>query len=355
MNLMGKKKKIKVSDSLEDLFGVEEKADILPNNENPQGIGKNGVSSSDQSKNSHFLTIPELSSNSIIECPPKIDAVFITRKAFEDIVMMARAVNELSKERWGINSQKLEVFCYVLTDESAIMENSPAIITEIYIPHHTATETAVTVSTDAVLEVSDYIKEKKKVLLGWAHSHGHFEVYSSKTDEQNHRTLLNDTSNYLTKSNFRIKYVYGITIVEGGDHLGVILTQYPCGHIGRAIDSSFEIQGDAYSDHGKEHRFYQIKDIIEDRVDIIKPSVQSSRNDSLQDISEEFVSEYISNLRKAKNLLYDKLPEDMDEHFELFQRVLHEYDTLLMSTAEETFTNVSEKLLSAMKQYKDNV
>ena len=301
------------------------------------------------------MNIPQLANNEIIECPPEIDSVFITRKAFDDIIMLARAVNEISRERWGSTSQKLEVFCYVLTNESDFKSNFPARISEIYIPHHSASETAVNVSTEAVREVGEYIKENNKVLLGWAHSHGHFEVYSSKTDEQNHKTLLNDTSNFITQGHFKIKYSYGITVVENGDHLGIILSQYPCGHVGRATDTSFDIQGKGYSDREKEDRYFQIKEQLEDRVNLTRPSKQSSRDDSLKDISDEFVSEYIRNLRKAKNLLYDKLPDDMDKHFELFQRVLHEYDTLLMSTAEESFTNVSEKLLTAMKQYKDGV
>ncbi|WP_371803199.1 hypothetical protein [Candidatus Lokiarchaeum ossiferum] len=359
---MGKKKNVKVSDSLEDLFGVESsegnantdsKNQLTSIKERLQPKKTHAVTK--KSKSHRMLNIPQLTGTEMIECPHEIDSVFITQKAFDDIIMMARAINEISRERWGSDSQKLEVFCYVLTNESDFKNDFPARISEIYIPHHSASETAVNVSTEAVIEVGEYIKENKKILLGWAHSHGHFEVYSSKTDEQNHKALLNDTSNYITLGHFKIKYSYGITVIEDGTHLGVILSQYPCGHIGRVEDTSFDIQGPRYSSKEKENRYLQIKEQLEDRVNLIRPSIQPSREDSLKNISEEFVSEYIRNLRKAKNLLYDKLPDDMDKHFELFQRVLQEYDTLLMSTAEESFTNVSEKLLSAMKQYNNSI
>ena len=71
-----------------------------------------------------------------IECPPAIDIIPWTKKAFSDVILMAKAINEISIEKYGENSKKLEVYCYILTDSNDLPSNIPARITEIYIPYH---------------------------------------------------------------------------------------------------------------------------------------------------------------------------------------------------------------------------
>ncbi len=328
---MKKKINIEVSDSLNDLF------------------------QSDITDHKKFTPKKQNKINNCLQCPPKISKVFVTTKAFQDMILMTKAANEISREIWGEKSPDMEIFCYVLTDSNQITKENPGRITEIYIPKHRASETAVYVSKDSIIEVQNYIKQNNKIILGWAHSHGHFEVYSSKTDDSNHMTLLNDTSNYVDHCDIKVKYVYGITVVESGEKLGIILTQYSCGHIGRSEDKKFDIIGEAYSVNELKNRLLEIKTTINNKVNFAKPTPIKSPESQIKAISEEFIQQYLRNLKKAKYLLYESYPEDADKYFEEFQDLIQRYDSLIMNNAEESFKSVSKKIFKSLKDIKDQL
>ncbi|MHA1511573.1 MAG: hypothetical protein ACTSRX_07630, partial [Promethearchaeota archaeon] len=266
-----------------------------------------------------------------IECPPAIHTIPWTEEAFSDVILMAKAINEISIEKYGKDSKKLEVYCYVLTDTNKISPSIPARITEIYIPYHSLSETSVNVSEEGIMEVQKYIRENNKVLLGWAHSHGHFKVYSSKTDEINHKTLLNDTSNIIEINKFNLKYVYGITINEDSEKYGVILSKYQCGNLIHRVDQNFDIQGEEYSSAQKIQRYGEIKRILESRATISQPTPEKSLDDIIKELKDELEIEFTRKLRKSKNLLIDELPEDdIEDNFQQIQTILQRYDTLIL-------------------------
>ena len=379
-----KEKKIYVSDSLEHLLSTDEdsnekeKSNIKDKDNkvkrpNFQEINQKGItlkrslddliktdplikSSSDNPKSFKILAENFDKDGFKIECPPAIDTIPWTEKAFSDVIFMAKAINEISIEKYGEDSKKLEVYCYILTDSNNISPNTPAGITEIYIPYHALSETSVKVSEEGIFEVQKYIKENNKILLGWAHSHGHFKVYSSKTDEINHKTLLNDTSNIIERNNFNLKYIYGITINDESEKYGIILTQYPCGNLVHRVDQKFDIQGEEYSTSQKLQRYAEIKKLLESRASITPPTPEKSLEDMIKDLREELEIEFTRKLRKSKNLLIDELPDDdIEENFQQIQTILQKYDTLILDSTEETFNTISEKLLKSINKFKNNI
>ncbi len=378
------KKKTHVSDSLEDLLSNDENSNdneefIINNKDNNdkssnfQEITQKDITlerSLDDLIKANPLNIPskdnpksfEIFVDNLdregfkIECPPAIDTIPWTEEAFSDVILMAKAINEISIEKFGEDSKKLEVYSYVLTDSNKISPNSPARITEIYIPYHSLSETSVNVSEEGILEVQKYIRENNKILLGWAHSHGHFKVYSSKTDEINHKTLLNDTSNIIEINNFNLKYVYGITINEKSEKYGIILSQYPCGNLIHRVDQNFDIQGEEYNSAQKLQRYGEIKRILESRATISQPTPEKSLDDMIKELKDELEIEFTSKLRKSKNLLYDEIPEeDIEGNFQQIQTILQRYDTLILDSTEETFNSVSEKLIKSINKFNNNI
>ncbi|MHA1720332.1 MAG: hypothetical protein ACTSWX_13915 [Promethearchaeota archaeon] len=375
-----KKKILHISDSLEDLFSNDnnshnniEKGEYaieknLTDKKKPQenialehsldDLIKTDLFNETSKNNLKKFEISEENPNKesiIIECPPPIEIIPWTKKAFTDVILMANAINEISIEKFGEDSKKLEVYCYVLTDSEKITPNEPARITEIYIPYHSLSETSVNVSEEGILEVQKYIKENNKTLLGWAHSHGHFKVYSSETDENNHKNLLNDTSNIIKRRNFNLKYVYGITINDEAEKYGVILTQYPCGNVIHRVDQKFDIQGDEFDNSQKKARYAEIKRILESRTSISPPNPEKSLDDMINELKDELEIEFTQKLRKSKNLLFDELPDDFDEYFEQIQSILQKYDNLILDSTEETFNSISEKLLKSINKFNKNI
>ncbi len=382
MNDEKKEKKTYVSDSLENLFSNddfsnEKKESTIINEDNKDksanfqeinqkditlersldDLIKNDILNNYSSENPKSFEISgeNLGTNRLkIECPPAIDTIPWTKKAFSDVIMMAKAINEISIDKYGEDTKKLEVYCYILTDSNNFPSNIPARITEIYIPYHSLSETSVNVSEEGVLEVQKYIRENNKILLGWAHSHGHFRVYSSKTDEINHKTLLNDTSNIIERKNFNLKYIYGITINDKAEKYGKILTQYPCGNIIHRVDLKFDIQGEDYSSSQKLQRYGEIKDILESRASITPPNPEKSQEDMIKELKNELEIEFTRKLRKSKNMLIDELPEDM-ENFKQIQTILQNYDTLILDSTEETFNSISKKLLKTINKFNNDI
>ncbi len=363
---MQKKPIIEISDSLEDLMGISEiekkkTTNLKKSRENIQGIGDYKFSSEGLAQLSQNIQLSSENDVIYINSPRKVEHVHITGKAFDKIIMIAHAINEISKDRWGPDSAKLEVYCYVLGEKPSISQadsqtnvpNSPQMITDIYIPYHTASETNVTVAEEGIIEVREYIEQNNKVVLGWAHSHGHYEVYSSQTDEINHLTLLFDTANYISSQDFRLKYIYGITVNDKSERFGVILTQFPCNHVQRAEDTRFNIVGDPYSKDEFLTQYQEIKAIVSDRVKIKEPGASMTQQDQVDSINDELLSHFVSKLHRAKNLLIDDLPEEFDDSFDKIQTVLHSYDQLILDSIEESFKQSSKDLLKTLKNLKD--
>jgi len=357
---MSKKKKLKIGHSLDDLFENSSQAspqfpsDTNRDNQDPLAAfiaETNAKTKTKTEADSESVSIP----TELIHCPPAINQVRFTQKAFEDVILMSKAINEISQDVWGPESEKLEVYCYVLTDANLLHQEEPARITSIFIPYHTAGEMTVNVAPKAILELQKYLEKTNKVLLGWAHSHGHFDVYSSRTDEVNHKTLLHDTSNYIELNRFRMKYIYGITVNDASERLGVILTQYPCTHIQRAEDSEFDIEGEPYSISESNQRFQEIKTMLEERVDVIPPANNMSAEEQIKNLSNEFLDVFLQNLRKSKNFLLEEMPEIFDEHFDVLQQVLERHDEILVDVAEESFQTFSERLIKTIQAHKDDI
>jgi proteasome lid subunit RPN8/RPN11 len=375
-----KKKGIMVSDSLEDLIGEKNASEPPPNgisiptnsnkNSSPppspnSQLGENLLSSNTDSKDflikkdefikslkkDEVIVTPSLiSSNKLGQCPSAIRIIPVTQQAFDDLIMMAKAVNEISQEKWGKDSQKMEIYCYILTDPSEIHPDHPARISEIYIPHHQATETGVEVSVDQMRDIQNYVKESGKIVLGWAHSHGHFDVFSSATDERNHRLLLDETRNMLIIDNFQLKYIYGITVVEGGDRFGIVLTQYPCGQVQR-IEAEFIIDGEPYLESQRQARYNEIKQQNIERVNLVQPRYQPSNEEAFSDLAQEMLQDFVRNLWKAKNLVIDQAPDDIA--MAQFQALLAEYDKKLLAGAEETFHTIAQKVMKLISKSRD--
>ncbi|MHA1521419.1 MAG: hypothetical protein ACTSRK_14640 [Promethearchaeota archaeon] len=354
---MSKKPVIEISNSLEELLGGSVVSEIEKKNatnlKKIQEVQEKKISPDALDQLSRHMQVSDENEVIFISSPQKIEQVHVTGKAFDKIIMMTHAVNEISKDRWGPDSAKLEVYCYVLGEKLTNSASSPQVITDIYIPYHTASETNVTVSEEGIIEVREYIEKNDMVVLGWAHSHGHYEVYSSQTDEINHLTLLFDTANYLSKQDFRLKYIYGITVNDKSERFGVILTQFPCNHVQRSEDTIFNIIGDPYSEEEFLVHYQEIKAFVTDRVKIREPGVALTQQDQINGINDELLSQFVSKLHRAKNILIDDLPEEFDEHFEKIQTVLHSYDQLVLDSIEESFKQSSKELLKTLKNLKE--
>ncbi len=306
-------------------------------------------------KNRGNLKESYLNEGGYFQCPHGLEQIPITRKAFQDMILVAKGINEISKERWGRNSEKLEVYMYCFADKEDIDPETPSRISSIYIPYHTAAEARVDVSEQGILEVKNYIEKTGKVLLGWSHSHGHFEVYSSQTDEINHQTLLNETSNYLDIPPFQLKYIYGITINDEAQRYGVILTNYPCGHIERNVDQDFDIQGEPYGPEEKKERYEELKKILEDRAHVIQPQENKSKEEILDTLTEELILAFLRNLDKAKDLLFNTFSDEEEKQFALIQKLLENYDDLLIDGTEETFKIIAKKMIKAFRSFEEGV
>lgn len=354
---MSKKHSIEISDSLEELLEV--KSNQIEKRKKKLGpsqifSSENDLSPEDLDQLSTIIKKSPKNLINYISTPQKVEQIRITAKAFDEIIMLSIAVNEISKDRWGPDAAKLEVYCYVLGDKLDELQSEPSPITSIYIPFHSASESNVNVSEEAIIEVKEYIEKENKVVLGWAHSHGHYAVYSSETDEVNHLTLLYDTANYFQENHFQLKYIYGITVNDNADRFGVILTHFPCNHLQRAEDTQFEIIGDPYPKEEYIGRYKEIKAIVTDRVKIRPPGPKLTRQDQISNINDELLAHFVSKMRRAKNLLIDQIPEELDQHFESIQQIILQYDELIIDSIEESFMQSSKELLKTLKNLKDS-
>lgn len=289
-----------------------------------------------------------------VHCPRGLKQLFLTQTVYEDILLVAKGINEISKAKFGENAEKLEVYMYLFAEPDEIPQDKPARVSSIYIPIHRAAETNVNVDQDGILDLQRYIRQTDKVLLGWAHSHGHFEVYSSETDNINHQIILNETNNFYHQGKFRLKYMYSLTVVETGEHYGVTLTQYPCGHIEQS-EAEIQLEGEGYNAIDHEKRYAEIKKLLQERVSVVQPSQSKTIDDNLTDLTEELLADFVRQLWKAKNMMMTDLNEEQESLLTQLQFFLQKYDKLLISGAEESFRGISKKLLELIKNSKNKM
>ncbi|MFX1532749.1 MAG: hypothetical protein ACFFDI_00795 [Promethearchaeota archaeon] len=152
-------------------------------------------------------------------CPAALRVIPITRRAIEKTFILAQRISHLMKSH-------VEVYCFLLGDKEGVVR-------DILIPPQEVYHSFVEIPEEALEAVALSVKEIEPnyQILGWAHSHANFSVFSSGTDDQNHRTILNQTLNLKTVNGIELKYAYGITVNEAREVYPVIITQYPCGTV----------------------------------------------------------------------------------------------------------------------------
>jgi len=115
--------------------------------------------------------------------------LYVTKQALQK----ARIYAELSKDYSGSN---IECYGYALTDPN----KKNRIIEDVYYaPDQTNTSAHTLIPSEAVLKAARDIKQRGKKVIGWWHSHANFGTFHSGTDDQNHRTVLDQiaASNYI--------------------------------------------------------------------------------------------------------------------------------------------------------------
>jgi proteasome lid subunit RPN8/RPN11 len=309
---------------------------------------------SDTEQRFGMIKIDSIGADGFIQCPPAIKVIPIDHQAFEDLIMVAKAINEIAKDRFGPDAEKLEVYCYLFCENDEMVEDQPAKVSSIYIPYHQVSEASVHVDETGMLDIQRYVRETGKKLLGWAHSHGHFEVFSSQTDDVNHQIILNETKNYLTQDKFQLKYMYSITVVESGENFPVTLTQYPCGHTEQA-NAQLLISGDTYSDEESRTRYQEIKKILQDRAKIVPPSQNQSLSEVINSLNDELIADFVRQLWKAKNMVIEQIPAEHENEFDIIQQMIEKYDKLLIAGAEESFRAIAQKIIDLMQTTKKGI
>lgn len=352
-----------VADDLESLFEDEESEEIRPPSSQHER----------KKKESEVLQVSEIEEEELevlfedeplvqeqadhiptMLCPSPIHILPIKKNVYQDLMLMAKAVNELASSQFE-ESLEFEVYCYLLCDKESFKEDEPSIVTEIFIPPHSAQEGHVDVNHEGVLALKDYIEDNELMVLGWAHSHGQHDAYSSQTDDANHRMILAETSNYIKHNEFDLKYIYEITVNTREDHYGVILTQYPCAHIAQENECDLDIQGEGYDEFEKEERYNQIKGMVRSKVNLIKPADQLSPEEIKKKIGEEIMANFVNKLFISKNLLADQLSGEEEENFEMIRTVLEKYDNLIADSAEEAVSQTSDTLIRLMQNLRKDI
>ena len=94
---------------------------------------------------------------------------------------------------------------------------------------------SINIDLEKMMHARQEIRAQKLNIIGWGHSHADFSVFSSGTDDENHKTLLHETSNYTEINGIRIKYMLAMTVNMKEDVYGVTMTHYPCGTIIQSV------------------------------------------------------------------------------------------------------------------------
>ncbi|MFX0062520.1 MAG: hypothetical protein ACFFC7_10065 [Candidatus Hermodarchaeota archaeon] len=190
-------------------------------------------------------------------CPLVLREIKIHKSTLEKIFILAEETPEVLQ-------QSLEVYCFLVGN------SEEAIVTDILIPKQRVSYASIDIDGAALVELSETVKTMGEgmAILGWAHSHANFTVFSSHRDNQNHNTILNQTNNILIKNNQNLKYMFSITVNERRETFGVILVQYPCGLVLQRNKARISIIEDKLEDTDIEEMRNIISQAIEERVEI---------------------------------------------------------------------------------------
>ncbi|MFX1252835.1 MAG: hypothetical protein ACFFCZ_14610 [Promethearchaeota archaeon] len=190
-------------------------------------------------------------------CPLVLREIKIHKSALEKIFILA-------EETPQVLQQSLEVYCFLVGN------NEEAIVTDILIPKQRVSYASIDIDGTALFELSETVKTMGEgmAILGWAHSHANFTVFSSHRDNQNHNTILNQTNNILIKNNQNLKYMFSITVNERHETFGVILVQYPCGLVLQRNKARISIIEDNFEDTDIEEQRSLISQAIQERVEV---------------------------------------------------------------------------------------
>ncbi len=237
-------------------------------------------------------------------CIPPIREFNIAERALIKLFLMAKAVSEVHKSPYEIY---------------ALCIGKDLTIEDIYIPYQNVTYVSIHIDGDMIYHARQEIRAQKFNIIGWAHSHADFSVFSSGTDNENHKTVLHETSNYSEKEGIRLKYMVAMTVNMKENVYGVTLTHYPCGIITQS-EASVRVIRDS-DDITPEWIYYQyikLKNIVKERVktsgyyrsEYTHDSYQSTRPSPSSDYTIEDVISFSSlfeNSSKIPKLLQHEL------------------------------------------------
>jgi len=111
-----------------------------------------------------------------------------------------------------------------------------------------------------------------------------------------------------------------------------------------------DIQGDPYSSEEAESRYKELKENLNKRATILRPTQARSLEDSIEDLSEELIGDFIRKLWKAKTLLIEKVTPEHEKQIDVIQKYIQDYDKLLVNGAEESFKNIAQKIMGFMQK-----
>jgi len=287
------------------------------------------------------------------QCPNiNLNNVLIKKKALSDLFLMNEANNNVISDKMQ-KDKKFEIYFYLLADEKEGNNNEQIIIDEIYLPKQKSAEDRLYIHIESIKELGQYISENNKKVIGWAHSHGKYDVYSSSEDNKNHKKLLSEVQNIISDSNGnRAKYIYSI-ITNAKEHIyASIIVQYPCGYIYQNDDVPLTIVDEEdYTDEEKKEKYIEYYNNIEKKVEYVYDQDQNNYDINNDDDNERsklknnILLKFNNTFLKLKSLLYQNLNEEEEENIKIIEQVLEKYDDLLLSSVSEVISDVSDKLI----------
>ena len=293
-----------------------------------------------------------------VRCPAPIAKIRVTRKALSDMFLMAKAINQLAYQNIGPNAEMLEIHAFCLGEkDNSEYPTELGVIDEIFIPTQELSEVEVRVSEAGLQEAAQRMREQNKRILGWTHSHGQYDVYSSETDDENHRVLLNDTANYVylqsASGEFRIKYAYGMTVVESEDFMGVAANQFGCGML-RLEETEFEIIGADYDGLEKELRLEELKEHIENVVTVLPPQEEEENtSEMLDNLIAQFIDKFLPRLASSQFTALEANSKSITpENMPVISKILKTYDSLLIEGAKESLQELLVQIMERMRKLK---
>ena len=113
-------------------------------------------------------------------CAPPIQNYYIKKSALAKLFLMAKAVSI-------IHHAPYEIY--------ALCIGKDLTVEDIYVPFQNVTYASINIDLEKMMHARQEIRAQKLNIIGWGHSHADFSVFSSGTDDENHKTLLHETSN----------------------------------------------------------------------------------------------------------------------------------------------------------------